>query len=101
MRQTCKACGRPDKFDFTVPDEVWSAAVPEALQNRVVCLFCFDELARQRNVDYAASLSALHFAGDAAAIEFQSISFAGLAATYSRSEQPLSGTRCRVRPRSA
>jgi hypothetical protein len=23
LRQTCKACHRPDKFDFNVPDDVW------------------------------------------------------------------------------
>ena len=83
QRQTCKICGRPDKFDFSITDSVWRAVVPPAYQTRVVCLFCFDELARQRNVDYAASLSALRFAGDAATIEFQPITRSTVLATGS------------------
>jgi hypothetical protein len=31
QRQTCKACGRPNKFDFHVPDKVWAAVVPPEL----------------------------------------------------------------------
>jgi hypothetical protein len=54
QRQTCKACGRPDKFDFTLPDEVWAAVVPPELVNRVVCLFCFDEFAQAKQVPYRA-----------------------------------------------
>lgn len=73
MRQTCKACGRPDKFNFDVPDHVWRAVVPVELQTRVVCLACFDTFARKNNVDYAASLRAVFFAGDAAAFEFQPV----------------------------
>lgn len=66
QRQTCKACGLPDKFDFTVPDEIWLAVVPERLQNLVVCLGCFDDFARDKGVDYATSLRAVYFAGDKA-----------------------------------
>lgn len=71
MRQTCKACGRPDKFDFTVADGIWQAVVPVELQNRVVCLFCFDEFARSRDVDYSTSLHTLYFAGDRAVFQFR------------------------------
>ena len=35
--QKCKVCGRRDKFDFDVADDVWEAVVPERLQNCVVC----------------------------------------------------------------
>lgn len=70
QRQTCKACGQPDKFDFHVPDQVWCAVVPLALQNRVVCLYCFDEMARESNVEYAHHVSVLHFAGRRASFEF-------------------------------
>jgi hypothetical protein len=71
QQQTCKACGQPDKMDFNVPDAIWKAAVPTPYQNRVVCLHCFDDFARERNVDYAASLTTLHFAGRGAAMEFK------------------------------
>jgi len=69
-QQTCKVCGRPDKFDFHVPDEVWVAVVPEEYRNRVVCLGCFDEFAQERRVDYATRLSVLWFAGRAATFRF-------------------------------
>ena len=72
-QQTCKACGQPDKFDFTLPDEVWRAILPAAFWDRVVCLFCFDEYARERNIDYADSLSMLYFAGSKAAFEFRAV----------------------------
>lgn len=73
MQQTCKVCLRPDKFDFHVPDDVWEAVVPSELRNRVVCLGCFDDFARERQVDYASCLSVLWFAGDAATFEFRVI----------------------------
>jgi hypothetical protein len=71
QRQTCKACGRPDKFDFHLPHEVWAAVVPPELVSRVVCLFCFDEFARQRGVAYAAHLHAVCFAGDRGSFTFR------------------------------
>lgn len=71
QRQTCKACGKRDKFDFHVPDDVWRAAVPAHLHNSVVCLACFDAFANERAVAYATSLSELYFAGEHAAIQFK------------------------------
>lgn len=70
QRQTCKACGRPDKFDFFIPDELWHSVVPPELAGRVVCLFCFDDFASRRGVQYADALRSLYFAGDAATFEF-------------------------------
>lgn len=70
LRQTCRLCGRPDKFNFHVSDAVWRAAVPLPYVNGVVCLFCFDALAEMRGVDYAHSLKELWFAGDQAALCF-------------------------------
>ena len=71
MRQTCQACGRPDKFDFSVSDEVWAAVVPVGLRNHVVCLECFDEFALEAGVDYSSGRSTLYFAGDRAAFVFR------------------------------
>jgi hypothetical protein len=77
-RQTCKACGRPDKFDFSVPDRLWAAVVPPALLERVVCLGCFDEFAREAGVDYSGELTTLYFAGDQAAFVFRTESAASV-----------------------
>ena len=71
QQSTCKICRQPDKIDFTVPDSVWRAVVPVPFQGEVVCLYCFDESARENNVDYAASLDTLYFAGRGAAFEFR------------------------------
>ena len=70
MQQTCKACGRPDKFDFHVPDEVWEAVAGAEYMNKVVCLGCFDAMAHQKGVDYARSLESLFFAGERASFVF-------------------------------
>lgn len=70
QRQTCKVCGRPDKFNFHVPDQIWNEVVPEEYRNRVVCLYCFDEFAERAGKRYAASLRELIFAGDAATFFF-------------------------------
>ena len=73
-RQTCKVCKCQDKFNFHVSDKVWKKAVPLEFQNNVVCLSCFDELARKQNVDYSDSLEVLYFAGDQAIFKFQAVS---------------------------
>ena len=68
--QTCKVCGRRDRFDFTVPDEIWRAVVGTEFEGRVVCLPCFDDLAGKGGINYAPYLHSLHFVGDKAAFEF-------------------------------
>lgn len=69
-QQRCKVCGRRDKFNFYVPDDVWRAIVPFRLQNRVVCLGCFDRMAKEKGVEYAPHLLNLYFAGDQASFSF-------------------------------
>lgn len=71
QRQTCKACGSPDKFNFHVPDRIWRSVVPERLWNCVVCLGCFDGFAKAKDVDYSTSLKALYFAGDQATLRLK------------------------------
>ena len=73
MQQTCKVCGRPDYFDFTVPDDIWKAVVPETHWNRVVCMGCFDRLARENNVQYGGSIKAVYFAGEMASLQLRPI----------------------------
>lgn len=66
---TCKVCGRPDKFDFYVPDELWQAIVPPSFQGNVVCLCCFDDFAKKKGINY--SLQTLYFAGRMATFRFE------------------------------
>ncbi len=68
MQQTCKVCGAPDKFNFHVPDEIWAAIVPAPYRERVVCLYCFDEFAAERGVNYASAVTELWFAGSKAVL---------------------------------
>lgn len=70
MRQTCKFCGRPDKFDFNIPKDLWIQVVPPELHNNVVCLYCFDDFAHNNKIDYADHLRTLYFAGDQATFIF-------------------------------
>lgn len=71
--QTCKACGRRDKFDFHIPDSVWLSVVPAGLSGLVVCMACFDEFAAEKGVDYAPHLRVLYFAGNRAVFEFRAV----------------------------
>jgi hypothetical protein len=73
-RQTCRVCNCQDKFNFQVPDDVWKKVVPAQYRNKVVCLSCFDELAREEHVDYSESLEVLYFAGNQATFKFQTVS---------------------------
>jgi len=72
-KQTCKACGCTDKFDFKVPNRLWKKVVPVEYQNKVVCLECFDELAFEKGVDYCDFIDVLYFAGDQATFKFQAV----------------------------
>jgi len=72
-RQRCHVCECEDKFNFNVSDKLWRDIVPLEFQNKVVCLACFDELARQKNKDYAHSIEVLYFAGRQASFKFQTV----------------------------
>jgi len=73
--QRCKVCGKRDKFNFSVPDEVWKAVVPKPFQNRVVCLACFDAFASMRGIDYADAIrSEVYFEGDKASFVLRIVS---------------------------
>jgi hypothetical protein len=61
IRQTCKSCGRPDKFNWKVPDAVWAAVVPPSLRSLVLCLSCFDKFATERDIVYARFLTGVLF----------------------------------------
>ena len=71
QHQTCKVCGRIDKFNFHVSKEIWEAAIPPIFRKKVVCLACFDDFALRRGVKYADSLELVYFAGDRGVFEFE------------------------------
>lgn len=73
MRQTCKHCGCEDFFNYNVPDDLWQSVVPESLRKRVVCLKCFDRLAKQKDVSYAHAIDRVYFAGEKATFEFETV----------------------------
>lgn len=77
-RQRCKVCGVPDKFDFSVSDEVWQMVVPIEYQGRVVCLSCFDDFAFEKKVDYSTSVELLYFAGEQAVLSFRVVQNPGI-----------------------
>ncbi len=51
-REMCKHCLSTNAVGFHVPDEVWSAAVPEKFLNSVVCIKCFAWLADRARVQW-------------------------------------------------
>ena len=55
IRETCKRCYRENPVGFALPDDVWASAVPAKYRSSVLCIFCFDELATRRNVDWSSS----------------------------------------------
>ena len=67
-QQTCNVCGRKDCFNFHLPDWLWRSVLPEWLWQKVVCLCCFDEFAKVKNIDYAQYLDVLYFAGQQASL---------------------------------
>jgi hypothetical protein len=77
-RQHCRVCNCQDKFNFYVPDRVWREVVPGEYQDTVVCLPCFDEFARERNIDYSEVIDTLYFAGRQASFKFQTVSAQGV-----------------------
>lgn len=68
QQQRCKVCGYRDKFDFHVDDETWHKIVPPKYQERVVCLACFDDFAKEKDINYEVQL--ICFAGNKESISF-------------------------------
>lgn len=60
-QQTCKRCGRIDLFNFHVPDEEWEQ-IAYPYQKNVLCLGCFDALARAGLYEY--HIDSLFFTSD-------------------------------------
>lgn len=51
-REICKACNQVSPVGFSVPDEVWLAAVPEHLARKVLCIMCFARFADEQLIPW-------------------------------------------------
>ena len=47
-REICKSCWNINALGFHVPDDIWNAAVPELLRDRILCIVCFARFADER-----------------------------------------------------
>lgn len=63
MNQKCKNCGNVDGINFNVSDNLWQLVIPKKIQNKVVCLHCFDKFANNKSIDYRKSIQIIYFAG--------------------------------------
>ncbi|XOB41779.1 MAG: hypothetical protein ACKKMS_00040 [Candidatus Nealsonbacteria bacterium] len=48
--EKCKNCGRPYKTGFKVSDVMWREIVPKRLQNKNLCLDCFDNFCQKKKI---------------------------------------------------
>lgn len=62
MHQTCKKCGRVQRFEFAVSDLVWRW-VPEEYQYKALCIECFLELVEERVMVAHLNLRDFQFLG--------------------------------------
>jgi Mor family transcriptional regulator len=53
-REICASCHKRNPLEFTVADDVWAAAVPSELQNKTLCIMCFDRWATRRGIDWSS-----------------------------------------------
>ncbi len=60
---SCGMCGQDPSFDYLVADDAWEVVVPEELRLGVVCLACFDHLARDHGVHTSDVLKDVQFTG--------------------------------------
>lgn len=51
-REICKACNQISAVGFSVPDEMWQAAVPSHLCNSVLCIACFARFADEQLIPW-------------------------------------------------
>lgn len=55
--EVCKRCGRNNILGFRTPDSMWEKVTTDfwelaGLQDGVLCLWCFDELAYEKGIDW-------------------------------------------------
>ena len=51
-REICRICFRANPVGFTVPDEIWKAAIPPEHLSSVVCMSCFARLADEKLIPW-------------------------------------------------
>ena len=55
-REICKACWEINRIGFSVPDEIWNAAVPVKLRDSILCLNCFTRFADEQLIPWDAQI---------------------------------------------
>jgi hypothetical protein len=60
--QYCKKCGRDQRFEFSIREEIWSK-LPEKWINHVLCIECFLEELEKASPDQRFELSDFAFIG--------------------------------------
>ena len=64
MNRNCKNCGRLDRLDYGVTDGCWYGVVPEELRPEIVCIECFDRLAKIAGVEWSQHIQYIKFEGE-------------------------------------
>ena len=68
--QSCANCLEPMNLDFIVPDDLWEAVAGEEFKGTALCLYCFDNLAGEKDIEYADLISRIVFVGRGAIMNF-------------------------------
>ena len=67
----CKICKRHVDFDYIVSDDMWKTVVPIEHLRDVICLLCFDRLAREKGIDISDGLRSVQFTGHGKTIDLR------------------------------
>lgn len=67
----CAICGKKNiKFDYNVTDNLWNQVVPKNIRRKVICLECFDKLAKEKGIKLSEGIQSIQFTGLNEIIEF-------------------------------
>ena len=69
----CSICSIRVVFDYKVGDEVWDEVVEEKYRRDVVCLSCFDKLAKKKGVNLGDCLEIVYYTGEDKTIELMPV----------------------------
>lgn len=57
----CGVCGQVPRFDYHVNSDVWNELISEEMKRGVVCLPCFNKMAKNKGINLANCLVDIHF----------------------------------------
>lgn len=55
-REICKLCYHVNPVGFIVPNDIWSAVVPDHFKRSVVCLSCFVRLGDEKGIPWDSKI---------------------------------------------